>query len=933
VALTDILAALQFGGFERLKSNGEGVNWQPNAGWTTSERTQVELAIGKAYNGSEQARNLMEAWVASGRELKFANVAGADNFYAFKGDNTVYVDLPALSRLQMFNAKGFLFDFDLPRTLLHEMHHAWTEKGDGIFSQGIVDSELLNATAGASDQTGLMGPTVDFENAVASQIDNTTDDLNYARYRVSYKAVIGSQSIPTEMVGKSWTGDRIIDVALVDGGRGDSNANFKFTGQSMNGSRDLVLGLGGNDYIDGGKGDDYLYGGKGDDWLIGGGGSNWLVGGDGSDLADYSKITDQPLIFSQGRFTDVNGGDQFDKDVIRIGHSSEEGSGGAGTDTVRGVEFIKATNKGEQISLESLKSVDLSDNATNKFDADDGTQWDVQLQFELEGGNDSVAISGAATAYTSGLTKVGLGLDGGEQEAGGSDKLDFTGYTHAGETFVLKFKSYGATTTATFNWTGVDVQGNNISSSNISFKNFEKLTGTAQDDYVVDTQGLKNIFLGTGNDYVAKVSGSVLPEQIGNAKPELLHWVYIDVGTGADVVDGGIAKGSEVYLGDDGDRDLMQMNDQVRVHQLKDQDQLFLGAERMTGGTKNKFNKDPHAYHISGTLRYVMNSDGELVIEDMFRRKMWIADYDIAAAKTKGAGGLTIAEISLYATQLLKKPDDISVINAFDTLGGTFFKAMYGFSITTGVPDEDPLVLDLNRNGRADVSLYDSLNWSHFDTFGTGFRNTTAWIENADGMVVPDANGNGQIDSVAEMVGHTSGQGLTDLAAYDSNGDGKVDAAEAAAAGVKIWVDANYNGVTDAGELRSFTEAGIASISTARTAANVTVNDSRISGTGTFTFADGTSFGASEVILRASNYDTQWRGDTSITPGAAALPELKGHGTIMDLRVAMSHDPRHAADGRTQLEKLDGIRDAGPATHRETSSLLLTLNCTSAMVY
>jgi hypothetical protein len=245
---------------------------------------------------------------------------------------------------------------------------------------------------------------------------------------------------------------------------------------------------------------------------------------------------------------------------------------------------------------------------------------------------------------------------------------------------------------------------------------------------------------------------------------------------------------------------------------------------------------------------------------------------------------LTIAEIDLHAMLLLEKPDDISVINAFDTLGGTWFKAMYGFSISNGVPDEDPLVLDLNRNGKADISLYDSLNWNHFDTFGTGFRNTTAWIENGDGMVVRDADGNGQIDSVAEMVGHTSGQGLTDLAAYDSNGDGKVDAAEAATAGVKIWVDADYDGVTDAGELKSFEDAGIASISTARTAANVTVNDSRISGTGTFTWTDGTTFGASEVILRASNYDTQWRGDTSITPGATALPELKGHGTIMDLR-------------------------------------------------
>mgnify|MGYP006170516785 CR=1 FL=1 len=53
-------------------------------------------------------------------------------------------------------------------------------------------------------------------------------------------------------------------------------------------------------------------------------------------------------------------------------------------------------------------------------------------------------------------------------------------------------------------------------------------------------------------------------------------------------------------------------------------------------------------------------------------------------------------------------------------------------------------------------------------------------------------------------------QGLA--AGFDSNGDGVFDAADAKFAEFTVWQDANQNGVSDAGEVRSLADVGVASI-------------------------------------------------------------------------------------------------------------------------
>jgi hypothetical protein len=203
----------------------------------------------------------------------------------------------------------------------------------------------------------------------------------------------------------------------------------------------------------------------------------------------------------------------------------------------------------------------------------------------------------------------------------------------------------------------------------------------------------------------------------------------------------------------------------------------------------------------------------------------------------------------------------------------------------------DPIVLDLSGNG---LHLTDvSSAAPRFDINGDGFAVKTGWVEPSTGILVLDKNGNGVIDNIGEMFGGPGLNGYAALAAYDTNGDGVIDANDAVFAQLQVWVDGNGNGVTDPGELRSLADLGITSISLdAQTQTDSFVAGNQVLETGTFTRSDGTT-GA----LHVDNYDTRFQGDTTVTAAAAGLPNQKGYGTLTDLSVAVSHDPTGALAG------------------------------------
>ncbi len=205
----------------------------------------------------------------------------------------------------------------------------------------------------------------------------------------------------------------------------------------------------------------------------------------------------------------------------------------------------------------------------------------------------------------------------------------------------------------------------------------------------------------------------------------------------------------------------------------------------------------------------------------------------------------------------------------------------------------DPLVFDLAGTGLAFTPLETSQ--ATFAYRADQPAVSTAWIGAGQGILVQDLHPAALQVTADELLGAVSGNGLAELAALDSNHDGKIDAQDTAFASLKIWRDANLNGVTDAGELVSLTVAGIASIDLAsqQDQTGVFQNGVQIAATFRFTRTDGSLGNGADVNFPAAGYFRYYvpASDFAFVADASLLPQLIGYGMLPDLAVAITKRP------------------------------------------
>ena len=209
----------------------------------------------------------------------------------------------------------------------------------------------------------------------------------------------------------------------------------------------------------------------------------------------------------------------------------------------------------------------------------------------------------------------------------------------------------------------------------------------------------------------------------------------------------------------------------------------------------------------------------------------------------------------------------------------------------------DPLIFDLNGDGVKTVALADGV---HFDFDKNGFAEKIGWVSAEDGLLVRDLDKNGKIDSGRELMGDltelsdemTASNGFEALAYFDANADGVIDAKDDIYNELQIWQDKNQNGVVDAGEIMSLSEAGIASINLAYE--NIDVTDESGNGhsqRGTYTKTDGTTSTVEDVWFEkdAANTvvsDTIDKNVLEETDEIAGLPDIQGKGNQYSLHQA-----------------------------------------------
>ena len=123
-----------------------------------------------------------------------------------------------------------------------------------------------------------------------------------------------------------------------------------------------------------------------------------------------------------------------------------------------------------------------------------------------------------------------------------------------------------------------------------------------------------------------------------------------------------------------------------------------------------------------------------------------------------------------------------------------------------------PVVLDMNRDG--DLAYSQML----MDVNSDGQMDLTAWAAPEDGVLVWDKQGDGLVHNNSQyaLAQYAGFAGATDLqglaAAFDSNGDGTLSSLDALYSQFAVWQDLDQDGESDAGEVRSLADLGIAAI-------------------------------------------------------------------------------------------------------------------------
>jgi len=194
-----------------------------------------------------------------------------------------------------------------------------------------------------------------------------------------------------------------------------------------------------------------------------------------------------------------------------------------------------------------------------------------------------------------------------------------------------------------------------------------------------------------------------------------------------------------------------------------------------------------------------------------------------------------------------------------------------------------PMVLDLNGDGIQTLSLDQG---TVFDLLGNGQPLKTGWVAPGDGLLARDLNQDGQITSGKELFGEGTvlgtGQrakdGFEALAELDSNKDGVINWQDVDFAKLMVWQDADADGVSDAGELKSLAQAGVTQLNLAHQPGTAVSQGNLIGLEGSYQSSDGSMLAMADVWFQVRELDPEEQRRKMLLMGVPPAPSFDPSG-------------------------------------------------------
>jgi|GEM_PF-6061374 len=285
--------------------------------------------------------------------------------------------------------------------------------------------------------------------------------------------------------------------------------------------------------------------------------------------------------------------------------------------------------------------------------------------------------------------------------------------------------------------------------------------------------------------------------------------------------------------------------------------------------------------------------------------------------------GLAYAQSVLAAGMQAGAADINDALMSYINNSNAYLNSQFNFSIY------DPLALDLNGDGKIGInpvsitasdkksgSNNNESGGAYFDHNGDGVSHKSSWISKEDGILAYDRNGNGNIDDGGELFGNftqikdkdgnqrLAKDGYEALKEFDSNNDGLIDKNDDKFKDLKIWQDANSNGISDEGELKSLDELGIASLSLNHNEVNEDLGGGNtLSLKGSYIKKDGTAHSMGDLNFNVDTINSKFKDETPLSSEDMARANIKGFGLLRDLRsaAALNKELASALDNYSRL--------------------------------